>query len=226
MKNEEIEIYDFFKTHKQLREMANEALKGNRGKSLALNLILWLSKLCFFASIVFLIIILLNFRNFEFNLILYIILFALSLLISIFTYGPLKVSQCKHSINMVNNTNPLFKDISYGFSNKYLRNVGYGITLVFIYLINIILLIVPFIGKYINYQISGFILAENDEIKVGEALKLSTLYSKGYKNKFFKLFFSFVPEFLLCLVTAFIYSLWLRPKFNSALCCYYYDIKS
>lgn len=224
-KNEEIEIYNFFKTPKELKEMAKEGLRGNRGKSLALNFIFLLSKLCFFSAITFLVLILLNFNNYNFNLILFIILLTSTLLISIFTYGPLKVSQCKHSLNMVENTKPTFKDIVYGFKNRYMRNVGYGISLIFVYFINIILLIVPFVNKFIHYQISGYILAENNEIKAGEALKMSTLYSKGNTKKYLKLFFSYILEFLLCLPTAYIYSLWLRPKYNATVYCYYRDLK-
>jgi len=220
-----IEIYNFFKTPKELKEIAKEGVKGNRGKSLAINLFFILSKLCFFSFITFLILILFNLNNYQFNLILFVILSVVTLLISMLTYGPLKVSQCKHSINMVENTNPKFKDIAFGFKNKYARNVGYGISLVFIYLFNIILLIFPFVKKYIHYQISGYILAEDLNIKSGEALKLATKYSKGHSKKYLSVFFSFIPRFLLCLPTAFIYSLWLRPKFNATIYCYYQDIK-
>jgi len=222
---EDMEIYDFFKTPKELNLLAKEGLRGNRGKSLGINLIFWLSKLCFFASIVFLILILINLNNYQFNLILFITLTLVTLLISLFSYGPLKISQCKHSMNMVENTNPKFKDIIFGFQNKYLRNVGYGISLIFIYFINLILLVVPFVNKYIHYQISGYILAENNDMKIGEALKLSTKLSKGHISKYLKLFFNFIPEFLLCVPTVFIYSLWLRPKFNAVVYCYYKDIK-
>lgn len=221
----ELEIYDFFKTPNILRKETKEGLKDNRRKSLGLNLIFWLVKLSFFATITFLFLILVNLNNYNFNLILFVALFIITLIISIFTYGPLKVSQCKHSINMIENTNPKFSDILFGFKNKYFRNVAYGISLFFIYLINLVLLIFPFAIKYIQYQISGYILAENLDLKLGEALKLSKNFSKGHYKKYLKLFLSFTKEFLLCLPTLYIYSLWLRPKFNAAVYCYYRDIK-
>lgn len=222
---EEFEYYNFFKTPNDLIDETKEGLRGNRGRSLAINLIFWLSKLCFFAGITLLIIAILNLNNYAFNLILFLILGFVFLLISILTYGPLKVSQCKHSINMVENTNPKFKDIGFGFKNKYFRNVFYGVSLVFVYLLNLILLIFPFVKKFINYQISGYILAENLEITAGEALKLSTKLSKGNFARYFKVFIKFIPEFLLCIPTILIYSLWLRPKYNATIYCYYKDIK-
>lgn len=222
---EEFEVYNFFKTPEELKAKAKEGLKGNYGKSLAINFLLFLSRLCFYASIVFLVITLLNINNYEFNLILFIILTAVFLFISILTYGPLKISQCKHSINVVENTNPKFKDISFGFANKYGRNVGYGITLFFTYLIYFIALIFPFFKKFISCQISGFILAENLEIKSGEAIRLAGKLSKGNTGKFLKLFFSFFVSFLLCIITALVFTLWVRPKYNATLYCYYKDIK-
>lgn len=217
--------YNFFKTPKDLKMLAKEGMKGNTDSCLAINFLFFLSKLCFFASLIFLILILINFNNYQFNLILFSILLLATLLISIFTYGPLKISCCYHSINMVENSNPKFSDISFGFKNKYFRNVGYGFSLVFVYLFNLILLIFPFINKYIHYQISGYILAEDINLSVGDALRLSTKFSKGHSNKYIKLVFSFIPEFLLCLPTAYIYSLWLRPKFNATIYCYYKDLK-
>lgn len=222
---EEILYYNFFKTPTKLKEEAKEGLKGHKGKSLAINLIFWLSKLCFFAGITLLIIGLVNLKNVNFNLILFLILSIVFLLISILTYGPLKVSQCHHSINLVENTNPKFSDIAYGFKNRYFRNVFYGVSIIFVYLFNFILLIVPFVTKYISYQISGYILAENLDKSISEALKESTKLSKGQKGKYAKLFASFIPDFILCLFSILVYSLFLRPKFNAAVYCYYRDIK-
>lgn len=222
---EDVLNYNFFKKPADLKFMAKEGLRGNRGKSLAINLVFFLSKLCFYASLTFFIIILINLRNYDFNLILYAILAMSTLLITILTFGPLKISCCYHSINMVENTSPKFADIFFGFKNRYFRNVGYSFSLFFIYLLNLILLIVPFVNKYIHYQISGYILAEDINKSVGEALKLSTDFSKGHSKKFIKLFFSFFGEFLLCIPTAYIYSLWLRPKYSATVYCYYKDIK-
>lgn len=222
---EEFEYYNFFKTPNILIEDAKEGIKGNRGKSLAINFIFWLSKLSFFAGLILLILAVANINNINFNLITFLILGFIFLLLSTLTYGPLKVSQCKHSINMVENTNPKFKDLAFGFKNKYFRNVFYGISLVFVYLFNLILLILPFVNKFINYQISGYILAENNDISVGEALRISTKLSKGHSIRFLKVFVKFIPEMLLCIPTILVYSLWLRPKYNATIYCYYKDIK-
>lgn len=223
---EKLEVFDFFKTSEDLFAEAKEGIKGNKGSSLAINFIFWLSKLCFFAAITLGVILIFNINNFNFNKILFLILILVFLMISIFTYGPLKVSVCKNAMNMVENTNPSFKDINFGFKHKYGRNMFYGLCLVFIYLFNLILLIIPFINKYIHYQIAGYVLASDDNISTMSALKLSTQLSKGFNKKYLKIFVKFIPHFLLCLPTAYIYSLWCRPKYNTVMYCYYRDIKA
>lgn len=217
-------LYDFFKTPDELSADAKEALKGNKKHSLAINFIFSLSKYSFFVGLVLLILLIINIRTYD------IVLFAsLSigfLLISLFTYGPLRVSVCKNAINMIKNTNPTFKDILFGFKNKYGRNVAYGISLFFTYLFNLILLIFPFVNKFISYQISGYILAEDLEISSGEAMRLSSKFSKGFTKNYLKIIVKLLPKMLLCIPTVYIYSLWLKPLYNTMMCSYYYDLKS
>lgn len=216
--------YNFFKTNKVLLAETKEGLKGNRGSSLAINLIFWLVKLCFYAGLILLIVTLVNINNDKFNLMLGAILSGSFLLIAIFFYGPLRLSVCKNAINMVENTKPKFKDIGYGFKN-YGRSLSFGLALFFSYLLNLILLVFPFVFKYINSQFVGYILAENDEMKVGEAFKLSKDYLKGYKKHYISLVCSFILDFVLSILSVFIYALWVRPKFNSAVYCLYRDMK-
>lgn len=220
----EFELYDFFKSPKTIKDEAKEALIGNKKSSLAINFIFTLSKLSFFTGLVLLILLIVNIATY--NIILFSTLSLSFLLISLLTYGPLRVSVCKNALNMVNNTNPSFKDVAFGFKNKYGRNVGYGISLFFVYLINLILLIIPFLKKYCDYQVSGFILAEDLEVSSGDALKLSSKLSKGYTKNYLKIIVTLLPQFALCIPTLLIYSLWLKPLYNSMICVYYYDIKA
>lgn len=222
---ENFELYNFFKTPKELKQQAKEGLKYNRGKSMFINLMFWFSKLCFFGFLTLLLVALFNLNNPLFNLSLFIILAIILMLISALTYGPLKISQCKHSINMVENTHPQASDIAYGFKKKYFRNVFYGISLVFLYLFNLIMLIFPFVSKYIHYQISGYILAENENFTVGEAFRESTKLSKGFNKKYLKVLLSFAGKFALCIISVYVFSLWIRPYFNATIYCYYKDIK-
>lgn len=218
--------YNFFKTPEQLTEQAKEGLLGNKGSSLIVNFVYFLSKIMFFAGLSILIYAFVIFNSTALNKSLFFGLGLGFLFVSMLTYGPLRVGVCKNALNMVNNTNPKAKDVWYGFKNKYFRNVWFGICLFFVYLFSLILLVFPFVIKHVSYQVAGFILAEDNEISAIKALKLSSKMSKGYRKTYIKVFFKFVPQMLLCIITAYIYSLWLRPKFNAVVACYYLDIKS
>lgn len=218
------EEYNFFKTSKVFIKESKEGLKGNKRSSLALNLIFWLVKLCFYMGITMIVVSIININNNTFDLKIGLIVSVCLLLIAFFFYGPLRLSVCKNAINMVENTKPTFKDIGYGFKN-YGRSLSYGISLFFSYLFNLILLVVPFVFKYINSQFAGYILAENDDMKVSEAFKLSKDYLKGYKSHYVRLVRSFMLDFVLSIVSLLVYSLWVRPKFNSAVYCLYRDLK-
>lgn len=220
------EKYNFFKSTNELISQAKEGLIGNKGSSLVINLFYFLSKLFFFAGLTLTVFAIFNISNYAFNLTLFLSLGLGFLFVAILTYGPIKVSVCRNALNMINNTNPKAKDIWFGFRNKYFRNVWFGICLFFAYLFNLILLIFPFFFKYFSYQIAGFILAEDQEISAVKALKFATKMSKGYRKTYVKILFKFIPQMLLCLVTGYIFSLWLRPKFNATVGCYYLDIKN
>ena len=216
--------YNFFKTSKILKAEAKEGIKGNRGSSLVINLFFWLIKLCFYAGITLLIVGIVNLNNVNTNSVTLLIIAGVLLLLTLFLYGPLRLSVCKNAINMVENTRPGIKDLSYGFKN-YGRSLSYGVTLFFTYLLNLILLVVPFVFKYIDSQFVGFILAENDEMKVSEAFKLSKNLTKGYRKHYVSLVWNFSVDFILSIISCYIYSLWVRPKFNCAVYCLYRDLK-
>ena len=218
-------MYNFFKTPKQLILEAKEAVFGNKGCSLFINFIYFLSKVCFFVGVYFVVKIIQNFNNLEFNLTLNLAVCLALLLVSLLTYGPLRISVNKNTLNMVNNTNPSAKDIFYGFKVRYFRNVGYGLCLFFTYIFFLALLIVPYFIKHISTQCSGYLLIENENYGIFEAIKRSSKIMKGHKMTYVKVILRLIPKILLCVPTILIYALWLKPFFNTAICCLYQDIK-
>lgn len=212
--------YDFFKPKPQLIAEAKEGLKGNSHSQL-INFIFWISKLMFIAGLTLFIVFLAKIKTSNITLLILSIIF---LFISLFTYGPLKVSVAKNAMNMVEDTSPSKKDLGYGFKHKYFRNVWYGLVLFFRYIFFLALLVFPFFIKYLDYSVSAFVLAKDDKISVSQALKHSTLISKGRKKTLLQIIFGFWPKYLLCLISLYIYSIRLRPLFNATVYAYFKDI--
>lgn len=213
--------YDFFKSKETLIEEAKEGLKGNTKSANLINFMFWISKLIFFAGLTFLILFLVKIANPNVT---FLILSVSFLFVALFTYGPLRISVARNAINMVEDTEPSMKDLGYGFKHKYFRNVGYGLSLFFTYLFFFVLLVFPFVLKYLDYSCSAFILAKDDNISVGQALKHSSLITKNRKTSLFNIIVGFFPKYLLCIITIYIYSIKFRPLFNATIYAFYRDI--
>lgn len=210
--------YDFFKSKQTLVDEAKEGLKGNSKNCNLINFLFWISKLIFFAGIGVLIGFIVNRTQ------ILLILSIAFLFVALLTYGPLKISVARNAMNMVEDTEPSIRDLGYGFKHKYFRNLSYGLVLFIRYIFFFVLLIFPFVLKYLDYSVSAFILAKDDNISVGQALKHSSLITKGRKKTLSQIIFGFFPQYLLCIITIYIYSIKLRPLYNATMYAYYRDI--
>jgi uncharacterized membrane protein len=88
-----------------------------------------------------------------------------------------------------------------------------------------ILFIVPGIIALINYSMTYYLLAENNNLKINQAIKLSKEVMKGNKFDFFILQLSFIGWFLLCPLTLGLGFLWLIPYIQTTNANFFIDIK-
>lgn len=88
-----------------------------------------------------------------------------------------------------------------------------------------LLFLIPGIIKYYSYSLVPYILAENNNIKPKDALKLSKDMMSGYKFKLFLLQLSFIGWHLLSVYTLFLLELWIIPYEKTAITKFLYEIK-
>ncbi|HZK20412.1 MAG TPA: DUF975 family protein, partial [Treponemataceae bacterium] len=88
------------------------------------------------------------------------------------------------------------------------------------------LFIIPGIIKTIAYSQMNFIIAENPDIDVQKAMKMSISMTRGYKGELFILALSFIGWLLLNVLTFGILMLWLRPYMNMTLTNAYLYLKN
>ena len=123
-------------------------------------------------------------------------------------------------------SNPSFKDAFSGFKVKYGRNIGTlfltGIKVV----LWSILFIIPGIIKTYEYAIIPYILADDAEISSKDVFKKAKQMMKGNKWRLFKLEFSFIGWFVLCVLTLGIGTLFLIPYVNAANAEFYAELKN
>ena len=144
--------------------------------------------------------------------------------------GPLTYGLYLYYIIMVREKagdfNLLFK--AFSFSGK---NLGlFGKTLGIYLLMNLyiflwmLLLIVPGIIAAYSYRMVFYLLIDNPEIGVSEALRKSKEMMYGYKSKLFCLDLSFIGWWFLCILTFGIGILWLSPYMLTSQTIFYEEL--
>ena len=93
-----------------------------------------------------------------------------------------------------------------------------------IILVGFILFIVPGVIAFYSLSMTPFILAENDGIKVIDAMKESHRIMRGNRFRLFCLQFSFIGWILLSILSSGIGLLWVNPYINAACADFYRSI--
>lgn len=87
-----------------------------------------------------------------------------------------------------------------------------------------LLFIIPGIIASFRYVMAPYIMAENPEIGIMEAIRQSKEMMKGYKWKYFCLQFSFLGWLLLGMITLCIGLLWVAPYIQAATSAFYLQV--
>ncbi len=111
-----------------------------------------------------------------------------------------------------------------GFNEWGRAIAAYFLTMIYVFL-RFLLLIVPGIIAAYAYSQTFYILAEDKEIGINDAIKKSKQIMKGNKAKLFYLGCRFIGWGLLCLLTLGIGFIWLIPYFRVTMAKFYDDVK-
>ena len=88
-----------------------------------------------------------------------------------------------------------------------------------------LLLIVPGVIMAIAYSMTPYILVDEPQLSVMDALRKSEQMMRGRKMEFFLLELSFIGWFLLSCITFGVGLLWLEPYMTGTIAAYYEDLK-
>ena len=149
----------------------------------------------------------------------------IGLLFSIFVTDALTVGVSNYFIKNTD-SKPSLADAFSGFKVKYGRNIGtlllVGIKLV----LWTILFIVPGIIKTYEYAIIPYILADDASVSSKDAFKKAKQMMMGNKWRLFKLNFSFIGWYVLCVLTLGIGTFFLIPYINAANAEFFTELKN
>lgn len=139
--------------------------------------------------------------------------------------GPMYVGLFYYLLIIARGQNSKFEDLFMGFK-QFIRNM-LGSLLVSIYvLLWSFLLIIPGIIKAFSYSMVFYIMADDPNISVDDAISLSRKIMDGNKMKLFELRISFIGWMLLGIFTFGLLYIWLIPYMQMAEVNFYEDLIS
>jgi uncharacterized membrane protein len=145
-------------------------------------------------------------------------------LITVIVTAPLQIGLYKYYILFSKSLNPEFDVLFDGFKESFVKSILLTyLTGIFIFLW-LLLLIIPGIIKAFAYAMAPYILAEDPNIGITEALDRSQEMMNGYKMDLFILILSFFGWFLLGIVTLGIAFIWVAPYVSLAMAEFYLQV--
>jgi len=139
--------------------------------------------------------------------------------------GALAVGFSRFCLNIIRSHEAKVEDAFWGFK-QYERSLGASLLVLLYVFLWALLLIIPGIIKAISYSQVYFILADDENVRISEALKRSEQMMDGYKVDLIVLHLTFIGWAILCVFTCFIGFLWLGPWIQVSLAKFYLEVKS
>lgn len=145
---------------------------------------------------------------------------AISNIYSLLITGPMTLGYAMFAISIFRKRETSPAEVFYGFE-RFGKAFGLYIVMIIFVLLWSLLLIIPGIIAAFRYSMSFYILADNPDIGIMEALNESKKMMRGNKWKFFCLNISFIGWGILCLLTLGIGFLWLGPYMEVSFIAFY-----
>ncbi len=137
--------------------------------------------------------------------------------------GAVELGHNAYYIDLCNNTEPAF-DVLFSRFRIFLKALGLRLYMaLFIFLWSLLFIIPGIIAAY-RYAMAPFIMAQDPNVGIREAVNRSKDMMQGRKWKLFCLGFSFIGWALLCVLTFGIGFLWLSPYQMAATAAFYLDV--
>lgn len=133
---------------------------------------------------------------------------AVSALTQVFNVG-----YCSYALKLSRGVQTKYGDLLDGFNHFFKILALYIVTSLFVYLWSL-LFIIPGIAASYRYRQAYYILLENPNITVMEALRRSKAVMRGHKLELFFLDVSFIGWYFLCIITMNILYIWKMPYFE------------
>ena len=151
------------------------------------------------------------------------ILLFIVFIVQLILGGVVTAGYAKFNLDLVDGKEPQVKTLLNYFPQWKTMVAAYLLQVLYITLWSLLLIIPGIIAAY-RYAMTSYILAENPEMRAGEAITRSKEMMVGNKWRLFCLSFSFIGWAILCVFTLGIGNLFLVPYEQAATAAFYRDI--
>ncbi len=150
-----------------------------------------------------------------------------SVLVAVFVLIPLSVgfTYAFNALYVWSDSHLVRNTFGYGFKIYWRAIGGYILVEIFTFLWSL-LLVIPGIIKAYSYALTPYILVDDPDISVREAIRKSQRLMEGQKFNLFYLQLSFIGWFLLACLTCGIGFLWLIPYYQSTVAVFYNNLRN
>lgn len=137
--------------------------------------------------------------------------------------GALSLGHCKYYIDLVAENRQDEVSVIFSRFDIFLKAMGLNLFMgLFIWLWSLLLIVPGIIASY-RYRLAPYLMAENPNLGIREAVNMSKELMDGHKWRLFCLELSFIGWGILSAMTCGIGDLWLKPYISAATAAFYVD---
>lgn len=148
-----------------------------------------------------------------------IVSLAIGLFMTILQYG-----ECKVFVDIVEGKDARFSSVFDGLLYP-VKSVVANIYIIILTVLWTFLFIIPGLVAAIKYSLTPYIIAENPEIPVTDAVDMSKHMMEGHKMDYFVLILSFIPWIILVTLTCGLASIYVTPYMNATYAQFYVMVR-
>lgn len=112
------------------------------------------------------------------------------------------------------------------FKTIWLKSIGLNLWITLKVLLWSLLLFIPGIIAAISYSMAFYIMAEDEQVGVNQAVEISKAMMQGYKMQYFVLQLSFIGWIILCAIPCGLGYLWLAPYMQATEANFYNKVSA
>lgn len=153
----------------------------------------------------------------------YMIILVVSLAVRLFL-SILKYGECKLFTHIVEGKDAKFSTVFDGLL-YVVKAVAANIYVIILTIMWTLLFIIPGLIAAVKYSLTYYIIAENPDIPITDAVDMSKNMMDGHKMDYVMLLLSFIPWLLLVVVTGGLASIYVTPYMNTAFAQFYVMVR-